>query len=393
MIRRLASAAALSASMLAVLVGPGCSRATERPGDSAPTAAGEAPGGPVAESRREVAGAPLAEHADVRIFERVSEPREGAFTMLMPLGWRLEGGIARIDPTAAGGPAQSIEAKLDLSIKRDGVGSVMGRVLPDLRYVDMRYSPAGQMGLFPPGSNYNGMRVMPFPGAAQFIANVAFPYAHPGAQNVTMADSRPAPELAQRIRQSFAGLPLPALPVTDAAVVRFTYDEGGTRYGEVWSGVLVNWGQIAAGMWENRETRFMRAPEAEFDRWLPTFAAMQASLQVNPRWLAGEIQGQITRGQIMIDTQQQVQRIEQQIIENRQKINAEIQNSMYLNLTGQEDYKNPFTGEYETRPVELGRYRWVNDLGQEIYSGRDDYDPNVDINVYHKGFKRSVPRQ
>lgn len=329
----------------------------------------------------------------VRIFERIREPREGAFTMLIPQGWIAEGGVFRVDPAAAGGPAQSIEAKLDMAVKRDAAGTVMSRALPDMRYIDMRYSPAGQMGLFPPGSNYSGMLVAVFPGAADFTVRTAFPYAHPQAANVSVAYRAPAPELARRFQQSLASLPLPAPPSCDAAVVAFVYDEGGIRYKEIWSAVLINWGQVAAGMWENRETRFMRAPEAEFDAWVPTFAAMQASLQVNPQWLIGEIRGQAARANTVIQVQQDIQRIEREIVENRQRINSEIQNSMYLNLTGQEDYRNPFTGEYETRPLELGKYRWVNDLGQEIYADRDTYDPNKDINVYHHNFRRSEPRK
>jgi hypothetical protein len=329
----------------------------------------------------------------VRVFERVKEPREAAFSMLVPQGWKMDGGIVRIDPAAAGGPAQSIEAKLDMAVKRDDAGTVMGRVLPDMRYIDARYMPAGQMGIFPPGSHYSGMLVAPFPGAAQFIARMAFPWAHPGARNVAVVSSKPAPALAGRLQQGLGALPLPAPPVCDGAAVVFVYDEGGVRFKEVWSAVLVNWGQIGAGMWENKETRFMRAPEGEFDAWVPTFAAIQASVQVNPAWLAGEIQGQAVRSRIAIDTQQEVQRIEREIAANRQQVNSEIQNAMYLTLTGQEDYRNPFTGEYETRPVELGKFRWVNDLGHEVYADRSDYSPNDDVNVYLKGYRRSEPRR
>src|ERR1035437_5954271 len=32
-------------------------------------------------------------------FHRVSEPREGAFTMLVPDGWRVQGGVYRVDPS------------------------------------------------------------------------------------------------------------------------------------------------------------------------------------------------------------------------------------------------------------------------------------------------------
>lgn len=85
---------------------------------------------------------------DAVIFQRVQEPKENAFSLLIPKGWKLEGGIFRVDPLTQGGPSQSIAAKLDFSVKKDNEGSVMIRWLPDVLFFDARYSPAGQMGLF-----------------------------------------------------------------------------------------------------------------------------------------------------------------------------------------------------------------------------------------------------
>jgi len=86
--------------------------------------------------------------------QRVNEPRENAFSILIPTGWKVDGGIVRVDPLAQGGPAQSIAAKLDFTVKKDTRGTVMIRWLPDVLFFDPRYSPAGQMGLLPVGSNY-----------------------------------------------------------------------------------------------------------------------------------------------------------------------------------------------------------------------------------------------
>jgi hypothetical protein len=96
-------------------------------------------------------------NSSTMIFQRVAEPRENAFTLLIPKGWQIEGGILRINPLTQGGAAQSIAAKIDFAVKKDRQGSVMIRWLPDMLYFDARMSPAGQMGLFPPGSNYNGL--------------------------------------------------------------------------------------------------------------------------------------------------------------------------------------------------------------------------------------------
>ena len=53
------------------------------------------------------------------VFNRVAEPREKAFTLLIPKGWQIDGGIMRINPLTQGGAAQSIAAKLDFTVKKD----------------------------------------------------------------------------------------------------------------------------------------------------------------------------------------------------------------------------------------------------------------------------------
>jgi len=65
-----------------------------------------------------------------------------------------------------------------------------------------------------------------------------------------------------------------------------------------------------------------------------------------------------------------MQRIEQQITEHRQKTNAEIHNDMFLTLTDQEEYVNPFTNG-----VKMGsnqwKHRWENEAGDIIYTNDD----------------------
>jgi len=50
---------------------------------------------------------------------RVTEPRETAFTILVPAGWRFEGGILRVNPLTTNGPANTLGAKSDFTVKRD----------------------------------------------------------------------------------------------------------------------------------------------------------------------------------------------------------------------------------------------------------------------------------
>jgi hypothetical protein len=66
-------------------------------------------------------------------------------------------------------------------------------------------------------------------------------------------------------------------------------------------------------------------------------------------------------------------------------------NDNYLVLTGQEEYRNPHTGETEV-DTNAFRYRWVNAIGNYYYTDREDLDPNTFL---HGGgnYARSPVRQ
>jgi Bacterial SH3 domain len=327
-------------------------------------------------------------------FKCVTEPRERAFTVLIPAGWRIDGGIVRVDPLARGGPAQSIAAKVDFTIKNDPAGTVMERWLPDISWFDPRRSPAGQMGLMPMGSNYMGMTVMPLTAAQNFLSQVVFPRYHPGAGQINIVDSRQLPELSKAYHQAaYKVVPMLAGQLRyDAALIRVTYREGNVRYKEMLVTVIEDMGAAGAGMWSNKLTFFIRAPEKEYARWEPIFAEINHSVRINPIWMAGEVKGQLIRNKILDKTQKEIQRIGREIAEHRYRTNAEIQNDMFLTLTEQEEYVNPYTKE-----VEIGtnqwNYRWVNGSNDVIYTSSEDYNPNTDPNHQYSGYKRTPIRK
>jgi len=326
------------------------------------------------------------------VFERATEGNEQAFSMLIPKGWKVEGGIFRVDPTAAGGAAQSIEAKVDFSVKRDEAGTVMLRRLPDWYYCDMRHSPAAQMGMFPTGSNYGGMTVSPVMSASQFIKQVVVPQAHPRARGVKVVAERTLPELVAHHQRRAAAMALPMDFRFDAAIVTLDYEEEGVAYRERVFTLIEDRGVMAAGQWVNRETTFIRAPAEEFDAWEATFSLMFASVKLSPEWIAGEVRGILTRAGTLQRVQHQIQEIDRQITEHRQKTNAEIHNDMFLTLTGQEEYINPYTKETEVGTSELGRFRWQNESGDVIYSDDEHLEPNVRSILNRTDWKRSEVR-
>jgi DNA-directed RNA polymerase subunit RPC12/RpoP len=326
------------------------------------------------------------------VFSRVMEPVEGAFSLAVPKGWSTEGGIQRADLTHQVIDAQSIEAKLDFSVKQDTAGSVMIRWCPEMKYCDLRSSPAGMMGFFPPGSNYQGMTVSPVLPAREFLVNVVFPWAHPQACDVRLVAEECQPLLVNRYRERTAALT--AVPTEhfqyDAAVMTFRYTEDGQPFEEKAQTIIENMGLMAGGMWSNKDTLLIRAPVGELATWEPILRHIQESVQIDPRWLAREIvnqeflsrsfrsaqQASIARDRRMLEIQQEIQAIDRQITEHRMETNAEIMNDNYLTLMDLEEYVNPYTNEPEVGSNQW-HHRWVTEDGTEFYTDLEQDDPNI----------------
>ena len=325
---------------------------------------------------------------DPLVFTRFSEPRESAFSCLVPKGWTTEGGIFYVDPNAAGGYANATGPKINFAVKKDAAGTVMLCWPPDYYYFDARSSPAGQMGYFRPGSNYNGMRVMPLPSAAEFLSTMVLRQLRPQAQGLQIVESRALPEVAARFAQ--------AAPVQgfqyDAAEIVVSYAENGSPFKEKLLTVIENLGPLGGGMWQNRQTVAARAPADEFDEWSRVGEVIYHSVKINPQWLAAAIRAANERSETGLRVQRYVEQLDKDILANKARNNAEIRHDSYLNLTGQEDYVNPYSGETEIRPAGW-KYHWENPSGEIVMSNNQSYDPNHDISINRSDFKPSPVRK
>jgi hypothetical protein len=319
------------------------------------------------------------------IFTKVNEPNENAFSLLLPKGWQTKGGIMRVNPMTSGGSANAIDAKLDFAMMSDENATVAMRWLPELMFFDMRYSPI-IAPMFPPGSNYNGMTVMPLMDANTFIAQVVFPYAHPGLPAPEILERKPASEIAKKIQYDDRFIPLQMQ--YDGGITTVRYVENGITYKEMILAVVQDFGQTGAGLWKNRSTIGFRAPEGEFEAWVPVFMTVIGSVQMNMQWVIGEIQGQVQRNQIQKETLDRLRELDNEILESQRKTNSQINHDMFLNLTGQEEYVNPYTKQTETGSNEWD-YRWVNSNNEIIYTNDGSYNPNADQSVNQTEYQLS----
>lgn len=325
----------------------------------------------------------LAQPPERIVLEKIYEPSQKAFTILIPKGWITEGGIVFWDPMTSGGAGNSIESKIDFALKKDQKGSVKIHWLPDIYFADTRGMPAA--GMFPQGSNYNGMPVLYKMDASSFLKGNVFPYLHPQIQPLS-AETRELPEIVKLCYDTDNLKQLGSQ--YSASVADFIYMEEGVRYKEVAFCILQDMGPYAGGMWKNRHTVVVRAPEESFEQWEALFHEIGQSVVLNPKWIREELIGQMNRGSTLIKTMADVARIEAEMQKAHAETNAEINEQAYLNLTDQEDYVNPYTGEVE-RGTNQWDYRWVDDLGNVIYTDKQEYNPNLDLELQMDGFKKS----
>lgn len=322
------------------------------------------------------------------LFKRLDEPKEKALSLLVPRGWILEGGAMRLlDPNIAG-VNNMVECKFDMAVRKDADGSVMIRWLPEFMYIDQSQAWGN-----PEGAIFNNTLVRRKRDPASFILQVGVPYAHPNAVNVKVKSSKQLPSLAAL----YNGMTDPTIKIYTnmtymAAILEFTYEENGRGYLERMVTVIEDYGINGGGLWKNKGTMLIRTPVAEMSKWEPVLLVIQNSGIWNINWIIGEIKGQQQRTGVIGATQKELQAMDNAINENRRHTNSEINKDMYLTLTGQNEYTNPFTGKIET-DTDNWKNRWTNSSGDIIYSNDQGYDPNRDPDLQITGFKRSAPRK
>ena len=359
------------------------------PGASGAVAPGPGPGGAglpgaAAGTPRPgaVTGGPTGAPAPPLVMRRRAEPRQQAFSVLVPDGWQTDGGLFSVDPNQSGGSLNAVDTKCDFSVKRDPAGTVMARWAPSYNFVDFSRAAefASMAQLFPPGRVYNGALVKPMPNVEDYLME-GFRLVRPQATEVRITERIELPALAelagrlsQSVDQGLAQLGKP--PITwQAGALIIDYQENGNRYREA---AVTALGDLrpAAGIWFNQFTFHMRAPAGEVETWKPTLDIIRQSLKFNPDWVAAYVRAAGERGQAAAEVFRYLGRVDQEIFANRAAVQGRIADENYLLLTGQERYVNPYTNEIEQDSADY-RFRWTTPGGDRLYSNQDGFDPNL----------------
>ncbi len=324
-------------------------------------------------------------------FTRVNEPKEAAFSILVPKGWLIEGGIFRVNPLQAGGPLNSMEAKCDLTIKIDNKGTVAFRIYPDIVYAHVGIGG----GFFPPGSHYQGAEVRPFMNPSEFL-KALFKTHHPTASSIKILEIKRLPGEKKAIDQGisymnrlFSQIGMPWLAFkSDAAGAVIEYKEKGITYREVIATGIIN--MRSAMTWKNTRTISFRAPANSFEKWKPVMDIIRFSIQFNPKWIIKEMKGQQERARIAMKVYNKMRQIDREIASKTRINREEIMNDDFLVLTGQEEYIDPHTGKVEM-DTDAFKFRWKTPQGDLYYTNKEDENPNIFL--HETNYKRTKIRR
>lgn len=407
---------------------PGNNRGYERPNEgqrpAAPPAnfppdgnSGNMPPNPN-ETRRDSpppAPQPVANPASPRTVEFVKQKLGNTHTLLVPKGWKVEGGAWSPPPKAtAWMPSQMITVTAP-----DGSGV---RFKPNVSAMDQRINavPRAQ-----PGSlNASGLINLPVPENdsqwAQYVENDSIRSVYQDASNIRMGTVRVVPELTEKLRRLYAPQAqlMASFNAADFAIrsdqksmsIESSYSTGGKRWQQIDAfNHLISIGQVASAWggsdthigWDMRDAVSVRAPEGTLDTQMPVLLAIINSLRPTPEYTrhVAELHARSSKAshEATMDTINTYMTISQSTYNANKSVNDSImegyrtrnesqnrgQRDFVNYIHDQQDYSDPSAGGNVTLPSSYDRV-FSNGRGEYVLTNDAAFEPGADWNAINR---------
>jgi hypothetical protein len=304
-----------------------------------------------------------------------------AFRLLIPKGWRFEGGLRwvsrekrpdQLSKTDAIYPVRSDYAVLSPD------GRCVLRSYPAVYWVDTTRSDANRMGAgFRNGANYNGMIVWPVVTPEQYISQFVYPRQHGEVANLKVVNQVPLPQLADlysaesaRFSQAMGNTGARASLTFKAGSVTIEYMDGQTPYRETFVTVMQYMDTVGLIMFQPRVNFSFRAPLIDFDKWQPVFTTIAAGVQNNPRWTMHFVQlvENVRISQRQMDDY--CHKIQREIAESHAATTHELARDMGYLSSPYHSYKGTDGNRYY---LPTDKYHFMNSKGELL--SQDSWDP------------------
>jgi hypothetical protein len=277
------------------------------------------------------------------------DPNEGAFTVNVPSGWKIDGGTVR--------------PYIDAALKIIATSGDKG-IQVENPYPPIYTAPNAVLTFsgFPEGSHYNpsggisqDMIVMSEKSAQDYIQTVLAPKLGLKVDSVTARD-----DLVAKIPK------LSYITQTTAAEATLSGD------GKVHKVVVIEQGMNMAGIgiWTIGLTHYW-APASEIDKVEQIATAMDQSFKLDPTWAKNEQAQVAKRSGIISKNGQEISDIINSTFEYRSASQDKLADKWSDAILGVQDVYDPSTGENYTVP-NTSKYYWTDGLNSVV--GTDTHD-------------------
>lgn len=314
-----------------------------------------------------------------------------AFRLLIPKGWKVEGGIKWSSNPAL--PAQSQFRFFNPN------GSEQVEFFPTQSY----FWTDNQTALYtnPPGSLRFGTLVAQPISLQSAFRNIILPAFRDRVRNLKIETQIKIHELEQlAIGQPTEGVN----SFADGGKIRFTYLENNIQMEEEMFGVVSQFITNLPGSyfspgyfinyWYIDYVFSFKSEYQKLDSNSKIFQTMIFSFKLNPKWFAKVVNTKEKMVQMIIQGIKELGRIgtivansstqlrEDQLSdwERRQQANDRVVQNFSDNIRGVERYNDPYTGNEVELPSGYG-HAWANNLGEYIITESPSYNPNIGSNL------------
>ncbi len=304
------------------------------------------------------------------------DPNEGAFTMQVPAGWKVEGGLARL---SALDPRSILRAS-----SPDGAIHLLGGDTRVPAFVTP--TPMLEQTGFTEGSAYSPgygqtFQVMRYTGGAAFARHYVQQFVAPAVQNLAFMQVRDRSELAARLNALYrqAGAATGAMTRLDCGDVSFTFTDGDRPCeGYVFAGTMLTEMQ-GTGTWQVSDLYGFLATREAAPRAARILGHVVASVRLNPEWVRMQQGVTANVSDIVSQTSRAVSKIIQDTYETTQAARDDVARKWSNTTLGLTDLRDPETGE--TWRVAAGRnYYWRRAGDDQTIVGTDTFDrPDIDF--------------
>jgi hypothetical protein len=287
------------------------------------------------------------------------EQYQGAFYMLIPKGWKAEGGM--IPSGVQWNVVDLVENNIRFRVTSPDGKSYFGWY-PRFYFQDPAVLMQSSGGHLRPqiGGVMNGCWIYPYMGIAQYVQYIIFgqlaarEFQNPRIIGNAIESPELRPWLPQVAQRKACGY------------VNFECTVGGTpMYGRIYA-LLYDLGSI----WSTVGTFGWVAPKS---RWKADERVMELcirSFRLNPKWVRRAAAAQQTRGEKYGEVIREMQGIDNEINRKRSQTRSDIQEEFYKVITDQIETFDPQTGGKKMLP--MYNNAWTNGKGDYVLKDYDD---------------------